>query len=185
MNGFYTSLSEALEAAATKGLSSLTLTLTINSGRVTVIAYRKTFDLGATDEDGEASSELTVMTALLRQYGKKAGRGARPFTVQFLLGADPVGTFVSDNLVAWLETKAIPRETVPNGLVQQLHEGTASVVEHGWQDEQLRLELEALKVEDVRRRASSLKVAGAWRQKKAELIDRIIEAEREVAKAAS
>jgi hypothetical protein len=180
--GEYTSLSEAVEASAIAGAFFLTLTLSLSERRTTTVAYRKTFDLRGEDDSDETSNELTVMTALLRQYGKRTGKGRRPFILQFVLG-DPMPLFVSDRLVKWLETRAVPRETVPGLLVEQLKDGTAAVVEQTVATGERRAELGALNVESIRKLASSLKVAGAWRTRKADLIELIVEAEQEMVRA--
>lgn len=174
----FTSLTEALESAAFSGASYITVSLSMSRGRVTAIVYRKTFQVADQDNDEDTTSEMDVMTVLLRKYAKAQKRLGHAGALQFSVGG-VAPTFIDTRLASWLEKRAGERETVPQALVQQIEEGTESVVIKVVTGTERRAELEALKVEDVRSRASALKVAGARRMRKAELIEAIIAAEQE------
>lgn len=177
----YTSLSQVLEESAISGQVLVSVRFAVNRGRITTVEYRNTFDVSEDARDDQ-TDELTAMTALLRQYGKKRGKGKVPYTLAFSLG-QRADMWVGADLVTWLEGKVTLRETVPAALVEQLDVGTAVVVAEVVAGTERRAELEALKVEEVRKLAASLKVVGAWRTRKAELVDLIISAEQEAAEA--
>jgi hypothetical protein len=170
----YTSLSEALEASAASGAPLLTVRFSVHRGWVTTIEFRKSFTvLGGDQDDENHTTELTAMVALLRQYGKRQGSGRLPYDIRIVPTHDAEHVFVSERLVAFLESKAARPETVPTPLAKHLRGDDDSVAE----DERRRA-LEGLNVVEVRKCASALKVAGAWRERKAALIDRILAAER-------
>lgn len=171
----YTSLSKVLEAAAISGVDLVTVHLAVNRGRVTTVEYRRTFDVSDVgDIDGEQTDELTATVALLRQYGKRKGLGsATPYVLTFTNDRG-ASTFISNDLVTWMERKAGERQTVPTAVVESVTEGIEAVVTEVVAGTGRREELEALKVEEVRKLASSYKLAGAWRTRKGELIDQIL-----------
>lgn len=170
----YTSLSKVLEAAAVSGNDQVTVHLAVNRGRITTVEYRRTFDSSEFEEaDDEQTDELTATVALLRQYGRQAGKGKVPYALTFT-NESGAAMFVSATLVKWMSDKAGLRETVPAELVEQLDVGTETVVAEVVAGTGRRDELEDLKVEEVRKLAASYKLAGAWRTRKGELIDKII-----------
>lgn len=172
----YTSLSEALENSAISGQVLVSVRFAVNRGRVTTVEYRNTFDVSE-NARADQTDELTAITALLRQYGKARGKGRTPYTISFSLG-EGVPLLVAAPLVEWLQKRAAPRETVPVALVEQFDVGTENVVAAVVAGTERRTELEALNVTEVRKLAASLKVEGAWRTRKADLIEKIVEAER-------
>lgn len=175
----YTSLSEALEQAAISGVPLVTVRFAINYGRTTAVEYRNTFSIAEEDH-----SEITATVALLRKYGKRTGKSVQPYSIVFSVGGR-VETWASDRLAQWLFDQAGMRETVPADLVEQLEVGTETVVAQTVAEDGRRSELEALKVEDIRRLAASYKLAGAWKTRKAELIDAVLAAEQGLAAKAS
>lgn len=171
MSDSFGSLNQALGAYAASSARLITACLVVNHGRVTQIEYRRSFDPKDTLDHGEdETDELTATVAILRRYGASKGRGGRRrrCEVKFYLANEPEQTFVSDKLVRFFEERALITGTVPKALVEKIKPVVGS---------ERRVELEALNVVEVRRLAASLKVAGAWRERKAVLIDRIIMAE--------
>jgi hypothetical protein len=169
----YTSLDAAIQQARAMGERFVSVRLLVNGGRVTIVAYRNSFDVTEEVAEGE-TREIEAMASILRKYGKKTGRGSRPYEILFFSG-EVIPLFVHEHLANWLQEQAAIRETVPNDVVAVVEEGVAHAVEVAQQ----RAELDTLKVEEVRRLASQLKVVGAWRQRKPDLIEAIIAARQE------
>jgi hypothetical protein len=166
MAGVFTGLSETLEAASISRSSRLTVTFIVSTKRVTTVAFRRTFGLPLDPEEGD-DALLTRTVALLRRYGKQVGSGKVPFSLKFSLDADPPMDYVSAKLGAFLD-KATEVEG-PSELDQLIAEEGPE-----FQAELRRVELERLKVEELRAMAGKLGVPGAWRTKKGELIEKII-----------
>lgn len=175
MSASFVSLTEALGACIDAHSPLLTVRLLVNHGSMTAIEYRRSFDPRDTLNHGDdETDELSATVALLRRFGTSSGRGRsrrrsqRRYEVKFYLADAPEQTFVSDKLVRYFEEQALTTGTVPKALVEKIKPVAGS---------ERRGELEGLTVTEVRKHAASLKVAGAWRERKAVLIDKIIAAE--------
>lgn len=177
----FSSLSESLRAWQASVNPLITVRLIVNHGGVTNIEYRRSFDpRDSLDHEDDQTDELTATVAALRRYGKTTGRSKKSharYEVKFYLADRPEQLFVSDRLVSYMEAQAVQTGTVPAEVVSTVKTG----VEQAVAETERRGELEALKVDEVRKLAASLKVAGAWKERKAVLIDRIITAEGAVA----
>lgn len=170
MTTSFSSFNEALGACVANASPLMTVRLVVNHGRLTQIEYRRSFDPRDTlNHDENETDELTATVALLRRYGRHKGRGRLRYEVKFYLADEPEVTFVSDKLVRYFEQQAVETGTVPKAVVEKIKEPVAGSERRGV--------LEGLNVTEVRKRAAVLKVAGAWRERKAVLIDRIITAE--------
>lgn len=184
MSEHYTSLSEVLEAAAVASAKRLTVLLFISDGRVTKILYRRTFGLPLDAFDG-ADQELTASVALLRKFGKRYGRGRVPYTVRFSLDAVPAFDFATDKVKSYIARESAKLAGTTSGSETSINDDPVSelddfIEEQGpeFKEHMRRDELARMGVSDLRAYAGkSLHVPNAWRTKKAELIDRIIQAE--------